>query len=145
MSSFGHSIAWRTECAASSSGMVTRRRGLQSSAPRSASLLGVDGAGPLPLPIERCFRFLPRGRAVAPQLLSDLRYAASNGPVSRQRSWPPAASFLRLLRHALAIPTSRVPVLPKHGRSSALGPDDRGREIPSHRLLSVLPGLHQNL
>src|ERR1700740_1003853 len=118
--------------------MVTRRRGLQSSAPGSASLLGLDGAGPISLPIERCFWYLARGRAMAPQLLPDLRYAARNGPVSRERSWAPAGSFLRLLRHALAIPTSGVPVLPKRERSSALGPDDRGREIPSHRLLSVL-------
>src|ERR1700739_2365576 len=114
--------------------MVTRRRGLQSSAPGPASLLGLDGAGSIPLPIKRCFRYLARGRAMAPQLLPDLRYAARNGPVSRQRSWPPAASFLRLLRYALAILTRGVPVLPKRERSSALGLNDRGREIPSHRL-----------
>jgi len=79
------------------------------------------------------------------ELLSHLRYAARNGPVSWDRSRPIAPPFLRLLRHALAIPANWVPVLRKHGRSWAFRPGDRGRELSSHRVLPVVRGLSQNL
>ncbi len=71
----------------------------------------LDCVGPISLPTGECIRHLARGRAMASQLLSHLRYAARNGPVSWDRSRPIAPPFLRLLRHALAIPENWVPVL----------------------------------
>ena len=145
VSNFRCSIAWRNECAASSSRVASGRRGFRASAPGLASLPGLDCTGPTSLSTDKCFQDLARGRPMAPKLLPYLRRGTCHGPANRRRSRSLATTLLRLLRDALAIPANRMPVLRKGGRSSSLCDSNRGREIPSHRLLPVLPRLSEDL
>ena len=118
---------------------------LETAVPRAIALSGVDGDGAVPSPRGERLRRLARRGAVASQVLPDVRIPARDGPAGRHRSRSLATTFLRLLRNALAIPANGMPVLRVRGRSSSLCDRDRGREIPSYRLLPVLPRLSENL
>jgi hypothetical protein len=113
--------------------------------PRSASLLRLYCVGAIILcKLREAFG----SSGVAEQWLRSYCPTCGSAPAMSQLVGTdpgPCASFLAMLRHTLAIPANRMPVLRKRRRPSSLRSGGRGREIPSYRLLPVLLGLSQNL
>src|SRR6185369_6596269 len=79
---------------------------------RVDALSGLDRHGTIHWSDRGRLQQLARRGEVASQVLPDLWIVAGDGAACRSRTLPPASPLLRLLRHALALRSNNVSLLP---------------------------------